>query len=91
MSEGRERELPKQPEESRKAFVTQPLAGYEILSRVAHEPGSYPDQLSWIDKQMGKIKVGESFVWHVSDDIPLTITKVDDRHYTLKYPEGYVD
>jgi len=86
MAETKEGSMVPQPE---KKNPTQPLKMWEISSRVAHEPGSDNQQLAWIENQMSKLKVGENFEWTTDAEDVLKITKVDEEHYTLTFPEGY--
>lgn len=82
-------EFPKTLAKRGKNITTQPLEMWGISSQIAHEPGSTNQELAWIEDKMAKLKVGESVKWTTDGEKVLTITKVDNYHYTLKYPEDY--
>ena len=78
-----------------KVFETEPLVYGEVMSRIAHEPGTDAEELNAVRNRLSKLKIGESFDYPtlydstegVATDGFLTITRIDEKRYSLKEPQ----
>ena len=65
------------------------LEQWELSNRISHEPGCNSEQLKLIEDRMNELNVGESFEWTSETHQVFTITKVEEKFYTLDFPQNY--